>query len=288
MARRALKPVSKITQTAREIGSGVDVSKRLPVPDTQDEIGQLVVTFNDMMERLENAFIQMRQFGSDASHELRTPLTVLRGQSELALRKERTCMEYQEVLSSNLEEINYMSRILEDLFFLSKADEAKITIERKPLDLGPIIEEICKNAEIFADEKNITVIIAYLEPVRIEGDAVRLRQMIWNLLHNAIKYTPEGGKVKVSLHNKEACALFAVEDNGIGVPEEHLPCIFNRFYRVDKARTRNEGGSGLGLSICKYIVEAHKGQIEVESKVGVGTKFRIRLPKVESLKPLGA
>ncbi|MFQ5673270.1 MAG: sensor histidine kinase [Nitrospinales bacterium] len=281
MARRALNPVSKITQTARDISSGHDLSKRIPVPPAQDEIGKLVVTFNDMLERLENSFVHMRQFSSDASHELRTPLTVLKGQSELTLNKVRTLNEYQEVLSSNLEEINYMSKVLEDLFALSKADEDKIRFDCKPMDLGTIIEEVCKHAEVLADEKNIEIVIAYLEPARINGDAVRLRQMIWNILHNGIKYTPPGGRIKVSLQNKEDAALLTVEDTGIGISEENLPNIFNRFYRVDKARSRSEGGSGLGLSISRYIVKAHGGRIDVESQLGKGTKFKVSLPKLE-------
>lgn len=278
MARRALKPVAKITQTARDIGSGVDLSKRIPVSEVKDEIGLLANTFNDMMERLENSFKHIRQFSGDASHELRTPLTVLKGQSELVLSKVRTPKEYQDVLSSNLEEINYMTRVIDDLSALAKSDELKIKMDLKPVDLGSIIEEVCRHAEIIASEKNIEIIISYLEPVKIPADAVRIRQMVWNLMHNAIKYTMSGGRVKISLQDKEVWALLTVEDTGIGIPEDDLPLIFNRFYRVDKARSREEGGSGLGLSICKYIVEAHKGEIEVESKVGQGTKFKIRLP----------
>ncbi len=282
MARRALNPVDKITQSASEIGGGVDLSKRIHVPQVKDEIGRLAITFNNMLERLENSFAQIRQFSSDASHELRTPLTVLKGQSELVLSKLRSPEEYQEVLSSNLEEINYMSKILEDLFFLSKSDETKIRLDRKLVNLTSIVEEVCKHAELMGDDKNIKIIIAYLEPVEIEGDPVRLRQMVWNLLNNAIKYTPAQGMVKVSLQNHKESALLAVEDTGIGIPDKHLENIFNRFYRVDKARTREEGGSGLGLAICKFIVESHEGDIQVDSQVGKGTKFRIRLPKAKT------
>ena len=288
MAKRALSPVAKITQTAKEIGSGVDLSKRIPVTDVKDEIGQLAATFNSMMDRLESSFAQIRQFSSDASHELRTPLTVLRGQSELILRKERNPEEYKNILSSNLEEINYMSKVLEDLFTLSKSDEMQIQFEWEELDLGALIDEVCKHVETIANEKDIKIVIAYLEPIHVNGDTVRLRQMIWNLLHNAIKYTPPGGEVKVALEDKEDFAFLTVQDTGIGIPEEHLPLIFNRFYRVDKARSREEGGSGLGLSICKYIVEAHKGKIEVESSPRQGTRFKIQFPKMGELKPQGA
>lgn len=279
MARRALQPVAKITQAARQIASGADLSRRIPVPEVQDEIGYLAATFNEMMARLEKSFTQMRQFSSDASHELRTPLTVLKGQSELILRKQREPGEYQEVLSSNLEEINYMSRILDDLFILSKSDEAQVPLEYSQVDLKLIVEEVCKHLEILADEKNIKIIMAYLEIVSLKGDAHRLRQMVSTLLHNSIKYTPENGEIKVTLQDMGEYAYFTIADNGIGIPESDLPLIFNRFYRVDKARSREEGGSGLGLCICKHIVDLHHGKIEVESRLKEGTKFKIRLPK---------
>ncbi len=280
IARRALKPVSKITQTAKDIGSGANLSQRIAVPGIKDEIGELALTFNSMMDRLESSFTQMRQFSSDASHELRTPLTVLKGQSELTLGKERKPEEYQEVISSNLEEVHYMSKVLEDLFLLSKSDENQIALDCEPVDLKLLIEKICKHAEIIASEKNIKVTIAYLERIQVFGDPVRLRQMIWNVVVNGIKYTQPDGEVKISVQGKADFALITVQDNGIGISEEDLPLVCNRFYRVDKARSRKEGGTGLGLSICKFIVDAHKGMIGIESKLGEGTKFKISLPKL--------
>lgn len=278
LARRALKPISKIIQTARDIGQGQELSQRIPVLKVKDELGQLALTFNEMMDRLENSFVQMRQFSSDASHELRTPLTVLQGQNEWVLSKPRETKEYQEVIASNLEEINYMSKVLEDLFVLSKSDENQILLNCKAMDLKYLVEEVCKHAEVLAGEKDISIVIAFLESVKINGDEVRLRQMVWNVLHNGIKYTQPGGELKVSLLEEAGFALLSIQDTGIGMPEKSLPSIFDRFYRVDKARSRDEGGSGLGLSICKYIVEAHKGKIEVESELGVGTRFKIRIP----------
>ena len=278
MARRALKPISRIIDTARDIGQGQELSKRIPVLKIKDELGQLALTFKEMMNRLENSFAQMRQFSSDASHELRTPLTVLKGQNELILSKQRKPEEYQEVISSNLEEINYMSKVLEDLFVLSRSDENQVNLDCEPVDLRALVEEVCKHAEILAEEKNIKIVFSFLEPTAIKGDEVRLRQMVWNVLQNGIKYTQRGGELKISLQNEGEFALLTIQDTGIGIPEKDLPLIFNRFYRVDKARTRDEGGSGLGLSICRQIAEAHKGKIEVESKLGVGTRFKIRLP----------
>jgi len=280
MARRALKPISRIIDTARDIGQGQELSKRIPVLKIKDELGQLALTFNEMMNRLENSFKQVRQFSSDASHELRTPLTVLKGQNELILSKSRKPGEYQEVISSNLEEINYMSKVLEDLFLLSKSDENQVSLDCNQFNLKPLVEEVCKHAEVLAEEKNIQIIIAFLEAVQVKGDEVRLRQMSWNILQNGIKYTQCGGEVKVSLQNNGKFALMTIQDTGIGIPEEDLGFIFNRFYRVDKARSRDEGGSGLGLSICRQIAEAHKGTIEVESKLGAGTRFKIRIPLI--------
>ena len=278
MARRALKPISRIIQTARDIGQGQELNQRIPVLKVQDELGQLALTFNEMMDRLENSFAQMRQFSSDASHELRTPLTVLKGQNELVLSKPRDPKEYQEVIASNLEEINYMSKVLEDLFILSKSDENQIHLNCKPMELRDLVEEVCKHAEVLASDKNIRIIIAFLESVKINGDEVRLRQMVWNILDNGIKYTQPGGELKVSLQDEGEFALLSIQDTGIGISEKALPSIFDRFYRVDKARSRDEGGSGLGLSICKHIAEAHKGKIEVKSKLDVGTRFKIRIP----------
>ena len=146
------------------------------------------------------------------------------------------------------------------------------------MNLSDLTEEVCRHAEVLAGDKDITIIIAFLESAEINGDEVRLRQMIWNILHNGIKYTQSGGEVKVSLQYKTGFALLSIQDTGIGIPEKDLPSIFDRFYRVDKARSRDEGGSGLGLSICKHIAEAHKGEIKVESKLGIGTRFTIRIP----------
>ena len=278
LARRALKPISKIIKTARDIGQGQELSQRIPVFKVQDELGQLALTFNEMMDRLENSFAQMRQFSSDASHELRTPLTVLQGQNELVLSKLRDPKEYQEVIISNLEEINYMSKVLEDLFVLSRSDENQVLLNYKRMDLRDLVEEVCRHAEILAEEKDISIVIAFLEQVKINGDEVRLRQMVWNILHNGIKYTQPGGELKVSLLEESGFALLSIQDTGIGIPEKDLPFIFDRFYRVDKARSKDEGGSGLGLSICRHIAEAHKGKIEVESKPGLGTRFKIHIP----------
>ena len=281
LARRALKPISKIIKTARDIGQGQELSQRIPVFKVQDELGQLALTFNEMMDRLENSFAQMRQFSSDASHELRTPLTVLQGQNELVLSKLRDPKEYQEVIISNLEEINYMSKVLEDLFVLSRSDENQVLLNYKRMDLRDLVEEVCRHAEILAEEKDISIVIAFLEQVKINGDEVRLRQMVWNILHNGIKYTQPGGELKVSLLEESGFALLSIQDTGIGIPEKDLPFIFDRFYRVDKARSKDEGGSGLGLSICRHIAEAHKGKIEVESKPGLGTRFKIHIPSTE-------
>ena len=171
------------------------------------------------------------------------------------------------------------------MFLLSKSDENQIALDCELVDLKSLIEEVCKHAEIIASEKNIKIVIAYLEPVQVYGDPVRLRQMIWNVVVNGIKYTQHDGEVKISVQDKGDDVLIIIQDNGIGISEEDLPLVFNRFYRVDKARSRQEGGTGLGLSICKFIVGAHKGSINLKSKLGEGTKFKITLPKLRVSTP---
>jgi len=157
-------------------------------------------------------------------------------------------------------------------------------METESVNLVTVIEDVCRNVEVLAEDKNIEIKLAYMEPAEVIGDGHRLKQMVWTLLHNAVKYTPENGRIKITLQDLDDYAYLTVQDNGIGIPETDLPWIFDRFYRVDKARSRSEGGSGLGLSICKHIVDMHNGEIEVESEVGKGTRFKVRLPKQKAVK----
>lgn len=294
LASKALKPVDRITQTAREITSQ-NLNKRIEPPKVKDEISRLIETFNDMISRLDQSFRQVKQFTADASHELKTPLTILKGEVEVALRKERSLQDYEQVLKSNLEEINRMSQIVEDLLLLSKAEMGEIKLNHERINLTEILNEVVGQMSLLAQSKNINIGTSnHDEEIHMIGDGLRIRELFLNLIENGIKYTEEGGSLLITLVKEspdgqkkvaipvekdgEEYAKIIFKDTGIGISKEDLPKIFNRFYRVDKARSREAGGSGLGLSICKWIVEAHKGEISVESELGKGSTFIVKLP----------
>jgi len=284
LANKALKPVDHITQTARLISSQ-NLTQRITPQKVKDEIGRLIDTFNDMISRLDHSFRQIKQFTQDASHELKTPLTILKGEVEVTLRKERTPEEYQQILKSNLEEINRMSRIIDDLLLLSKADSGELKLNKEETNINRILNEVVAQMDILAQEKRLRIeIINHQEDIWIFADSLRLRELFLNLISNGIKYTEEGGVIRITVTKevqnglKKQFLKVIVSDTGIGISKEDQLRIFNRFYRVDKARSREEGGSGLGLSICKWIVESHQGEIKVESEVGKGSSFIVRLP----------
>jgi len=290
LANKALKPVDQVTQTARTITSQ-NLNQRIPPPKVHDEIARLIETFNDMISRLDKSFNQIKQFSTDASHELKTPLTILRGEVEVALRKERNSSEYEQVLRSNLEEVNRMSRIVEDLLLLTRTDMGEIPLNRDNVNLTKILREVVGQLSILAQTKNLEMVTSnHEEEVHIFADALRLRQLFLNLIENSIKYTEPGGSIRIILEKdhkqvfsaegmeQNASVRIIVTDTGIGIAKEDQERVFDRFFRVDKARSRDQGGSGLGLSICKWIVEAHQGQISVESELGKGSRFVVRLP----------
>ncbi len=294
LAHKALKPVDNITQTARVITSQ-NLNQRINPPKVKDEISRLIETFNEMISRLDQSFRQMKQFSSDASHELKTPLTILKGEVEVMLRKERSSHEYQQTLRSNLEEINRMSQIVEDLLTLSKADTGEIKLNKEEISLTEILNEVVGQMDRLAESKKLHLSAPnHHQDIHLLGDALRLRELFINLIENGIKYTEEGGSIRIILEKeypytvtdqsdrlettKGEFVKIIVSDTGIGIAEEDQERIFNRFFRVDKARSREQGGSGLGLSICKWIVEAHKGEIKVESELGKGSSFTVRLP----------
>jgi heavy metal sensor kinase len=294
LANKALKPVDKITQTARMITSQ-NLNQRIEPPKVKDEISRLIETFNEMISRLDQSFRQIKQFSTDASHELKTPLTILKGEVEVTLRKERASHEYEQTLKSNLEEINRMSQIVDDLLLLSKADIGEIRLNKEVINLTEILDEVVAQMNILAQSKTLLIETSnHHEDIHIFGDGLRIRELFLNLIENGIKYTEEGGSIHITfskdtpLHDKSQSgwterkqARFVkiiVSDTGIGIAKEDRERIFDRFFRVDKARSREQGGSGLGLSICKWIVEAHQGEIKVESEVGKGSSFIIKLP----------
>lgn len=279
LAGRTISPVIRISRSMQRINAE-SLDQRLPVSAAGDEISELAETFNGLLARLQDSFRKIRQFSGDASHELRTPLTILKGETEVALRWAKSPEEFRNALLSNLEEINRMERIIEDLLQLAKSDAGEMAIEIEDLSLSDLILEIFMQGRTLADGRRLEIEfkVEADREIRIQGDALRLRQLFLNLIVNAIKYTPDPGRIDVSLATDGADAVVRVADNGVGIPEQQLPHIFDRFYRVDQARNREIGGAGLGLSIVKWIVEAHAGQIRVQSEVGSGSIFTVTLP----------
>jgi heavy metal sensor kinase len=279
LANKALRPVDAITQIARRIGSG-DLSQRIRIKRVNDELGRLASTFNEMIGKLEKSFRQVKRFTADASHELKTPLTILRGEVEVGLKKRRGLKEYQQILASNLEEINRMSRIVEDLLILSRADMGELTMEREEIELSALAREVWEDLQRLAKKKRIQLKFMDNGFTRVEGDSLFLRQLILNLTENGLKYTRAGGEVTVRVKGDrdQGVVRLLVTDTGVGIPQKDLKRIFDRFYRVDGARSRETGGTGLGLSICQWIVQAHEGRIAVESRVGKGSTFTVTLP----------
>ena len=277
LAGRALRPVDAITLAAQRIAGG-DLTQRLNVPASADEIGRLASTFNNMIARLETSFRQIRQFSSDASHELRTPLTVMKGETELALRRPREAEDYTVVLESNLEEIDRMTRIVDELLFLSRADMGEVKMERLPVKLESLLEDIHRQASLLGQEQNVQVVLGLVMPAVVLGDELRLRELFLNLVDNAVKYSRPGGSVDMSLVTQGNLAKFMIVDQGIGISHEDQERIFDRFYRTDDARTHAKKGTGLGLAICAWIAESHHGHIEVQSEPNKGSTFTVILP----------
>jgi heavy metal sensor kinase len=279
LAERTIAPIIEVTEAAQGITAD-NLSRRLPLGSHQDELAQMVACLNQMLDRLDKSFRRVRQFSGDASHELRTPLTILRGETEVALRWAKTPDEFRDMLRSNMEEIDRMERIIESLLTLAKSEVGELTLEMKELSLSDLIQELYLQSRILSEAKNIEVklLLNVVEEIRIRGDELRLRQMFLNLISNGIKYTPENGWLEIALSMVNGYAKVDINDTGIGIPGEHLPHIFDRFYRVDKARNRMDGGTGLGLSIVKWIAEAHGGSITVSSEVKKGSSFSVSLP----------
>jgi two-component system, OmpR family, sensor kinase len=276
MARKALRPVDQIRRAAVKISSS-NLDEKIDITGRKDELSRLAETFNAMINRLKDAFQRINQFSIDVSHELKTPLTILKGETEVALRKEREKHDYQVLLMSNLEEIDRMSCIIDDLLLLSKADTKEIKLNVEEVALRDLVIDVCMDMKVVADKKSVALETSELEDIRLKGDELKLRRMLLNIVENGIKYSHAGGKVSVSSYVNDGYAKIDVKDNGIGISEEDIKYIFDRFYRADPSRKR-ESGSGLGLSISRWIAEAHKGGIEVKSQPAQGSMFTIKLP----------
>lgn len=279
--RQALRPVDELTRSAERITSH-NLGERLPVAPTGDELERLSVALNRMVARLEEAFTHIRRFTADASHELRTPLTVLRGELEAVTQRAGLNPELHEVIGSALEETERLSKIVNSLLTISHLDAGESWMERKRFDLAALAESTVEQLRQLAEDKDISLSSHARQPVGIEGDPARVKQVIVNLLDNAIKYTPEGGSVDVTVKAVAKSAVLEVSDSGMGIPNDVLHQIFERFYRVDKARSRQMGGTGLGLAIVKSICAAHGGQVNVESGEGKGSRFRVELPLAQN------
>jgi heavy metal sensor kinase len=280
LSRRALSPVDALVRTARDIG-GTNLNSRLQKLETGDELQRLSDTLNEMLGRIETAFLRITEFTADASHELRTPVSLIRTEAELALRRSRGEAEYKEALRHILLESERTTALIEQLLSLARADSGRETLHMQPVDLRQTLRSVVDGWQQVATLRSLqfSASIATNDSV-VMGDEAALRRVADILLDNAFKYTPSPGSVKLTLEQKGENAIIAVQDSGAGIAEEDQPKIFERFYRVDKARSREQGGAGLGLAIAQWIVTKHHGSIAVESRPGQGATFRVELPMI--------
>ena len=277
LARGSLQPVAAITHAARQI-SARGLARRIPVRGVHDELDELALTFNEMLERLQRSFEQARNFSIDAAHELRTPLTAMRCESEVALLRNSSAEELRRVLRSNLEEINRITSIVNDLLTVAQGEAGTLELRHESVPLSDLAGNIVETVQVLAEDKAVRL-EAEIEPgVRVNGDSLRLSQLLLNLLDNAIKHSGPGQTVRMTIGKDGLAPVLRVEDSGAGIAEEDIPHIFDRFFRTDRSRSRQVPGSGLGLSISKWIVDAHGGQINVTSRLGAGSTFTVRLP----------
>ncbi len=279
VARKPCLILRNITAVTNRITSQ-NLSERLPLPFANDEVKALTMTINSMMDRLEKSFKEIKQFTSDVSHELRNPLFALKGEMELALSQKRKDEEYREEICDCLDRINFLIKMVNDLFLISRFDMKKIDLDLVYLNLCEVLRDLFDFHLPMAQEKNLSFTIDRCDNVVINGDKTRIHQLFSNLIDNAIHFTPANGSVTFSLVGKNDAAQFIVEDTGIGIPEHEIPYVFNRFHQVDKARTGFSLGSGLGLNISKKIAEAHGGDITVRQNENKGVTFVVTLPKV--------
>lgn len=280
LVHRALAPVDQIIDSAEQISSR-NLGERLPVPQTGDELERLSVSLNEMIRRLEEAVQQNQRFLADASHELRTPLTILQGELETVADSAGGKSDGNgigRVISSSLEEVERLKKIVEALFALSRLDAGEAQEEAVPVNLGELADLTAEQMCLLAEDKGITITRHCAPQVIVSGDRARLKQVIVNLLDNAIKYTPRNGTVEISVFPRGSSAILEVVDDGMGIPPEAQARVFDRFFRVDKARSRDFGGAGLGLSIVKSICLAHAGKVELHSEPGRGSRFIVELP----------
>jgi len=281
LAGRALKPFEEVARTVEQITSE-NLNTQIITERREEEIQKLVQAFNSMVRRLNDSFQQMRKFNADAAHELRTPLSILQGENEVALRSPNLPEEIHSVLASNLEELQRLTRIINDMLTLAEADAGSHVLARKPTNLKPMLEDLVEQMRVLASDRNIQIDFMDARDVIVEADPLWFRRALLNLLDNAIKYSKDGGRVEVWSWVRDGKASMGIHDDGIGIAPEDQPHIFDRLYRTDPARSRTSGGAGLGLALVKWIVEAHRGEIHVNSAVDRGTTFEIILPMLDT------
>jgi heavy metal sensor kinase len=278
LAGRVLSPVAAMAGRAREI-TAESLAKRLPIDNPEDEFGQLATVFNETLSRLQDAFERLRRFTADASHELRTPLTAMRSVGEVALRNPLETAAYRDVIGSMLEEVDRLTRLVESLLILTRADSGQFQLVPERLDIGALAGNVVDQVRVLADEKQQHVVLKAPTRIHATADTALMRHAMMNLIHNAIKYTPNGGRITVEVSRMNSGqVVIEVRDTGPGIPAAHRHRIFDRFYRVDASRSREEGGVGLGLAIARWAVEANGGQIKLASDGRTGSSFRILLP----------
>ncbi|OGP53731.1 MAG: hypothetical protein A2Y65_01440 [Deltaproteobacteria bacterium RBG_13_52_11] len=279
LARRGLAPIAYITEEAQKI-TATNLGNRLHPRQSDDEIDHLIATINEMISRLEDSFKRMNQLTADVSHELRTPISAMRGEAELLLSKPRPSGEYRRALVTYIEKLDFLTRMIDDLILLSKFDSNEAGLTMMQIKLDRLLSNLWEFFKVLAEQKRIGFTLGEIEQVDVVGDRTRLQQLFTNLIDNAIKFTPSGGRIDMSLQKDEGFAKVSIKDTGIGIPDAEFKHIFERFYQVDKSRGREGGGMGLGLSICQWIAKAHHGKIELESEVGKGSHFVVSLPLV--------
>jgi heavy metal sensor kinase len=279
LAGLAIRPVNSVAHAAQNV-TGSNITVQIPLRGAGDELDHLIDSFNQMTERLQQSFEQIRRFSTDVSHELRTPITAIRGQLEVALFTAETPDQYRESIINAMEDIEKLSSIVRALLLLSQAESGQLVLQKAPLDLAEVVTDLVDQFQIPAEEKEVHLTASLESCAPVEADRTQIERLLSNLLSNAVKYTPKGGSVRVVVGpaREPGWTKLSVEDTGVGIPAENLPHIFDRFYRVRNAQTNTIQGLGLGLSFVAWIVEAHGGRIDVASNSGVGTRFTVLLP----------
>lgn len=277
MADRALRPIDHIARTARDIGAG-QLSRRIGYTGPQDEVGRLASTFDRMLDRLQEAFERERRFTADAAHELRTPLTALKGRIDVILNQPRTAAEYESALHDMEKEVDRLIHLSAELLLLARLDQMRLPWQPQIVDLSELLHVIVDQVRPVADARGLTLAEEVPQGLSIAGDHDHLVRLFLNLLDNALKYTPPGGYVTLRAGEEPKSVWVAISDTGPGIPPEHLPHVFERFYRIEEARSRKSGGAGLGLAIAYEIAQRHGGTVEVQSEPGCGATFVVHLP----------